>query len=95
MQKLKAPSEVNEMRLCLEAFETARPCISVCAGSGCKASGAGNLLDGLRREVEKRRLGGSIDIKSTGCHGFCEKGPVIVAPLGVRWLTKPRVISGS
>ncbi|HYL12526.1 MAG TPA: NADH-quinone oxidoreductase subunit NuoF [Terriglobales bacterium] len=78
MQKLKSPSEVNEMRLCLEAFETTRPCISVCAGSGCKASGAQNVLDSLHRELEKRGLQGSIDIKSTGCHGFCEKGPLMI-----------------
>src|SRR5438132_8999281 len=78
MQKLKSPSEVNEMRLCLEAFETTRPCISVCAGSGCKASGAQNVLDSLHRELERRGLEGAIDIKSTGCHGFCEKGPVMI-----------------
>ena len=38
MQKLKSPHEIKEQRLCLEAFETARPCISVCAGSGCNES---------------------------------------------------------
>jgi NADH-quinone oxidoreductase subunit F len=78
MQKLNSPYELKELRLCLEAFETSRPCISVCAGSGCKASGADSLLASLRKELEKRGLAGSIDLKSTGCHGFCEKGPVMV-----------------
>ena len=78
MQKLKSPHELKEMRLCLEAFETARPCISVCAGSGCKASGADNVLGALHKELEKQGLQGSIDVKSTGCHGFCEKGPVMI-----------------
>ena len=78
MQKLKSPHELKEMRLCLEAFETPRPCISVCAGSGCKASGADNVLAALHKELEKRGLQGSIDVKSTGCHGFCEKGPVMI-----------------
>jgi NADH-quinone oxidoreductase subunit F len=78
MQKLKSPYEVKELRLCLEASETARPCISVCAGSGCKASGADNVLAALHKELEKRGLAGTIDVKSTGCHGFCEKGPVMI-----------------
>src|SRR5581483_5315322 len=78
MQKLKSHHDLKEMRLCLEAFETARPCISVCAGSGCKASGADNVLASLHKELEARGLTGSIDVKSTGCHGFCEKGPVMI-----------------
>lgn len=78
MQKLKSPHELKEMRLCLEASETTRPCISVCAGSGCKASGADNVLASLHKELEKRGLSGRIDVKSTGCHGFCEKGPVMI-----------------
>jgi NADH:ubiquinone oxidoreductase subunit F (NADH-binding)/(2Fe-2S) ferredoxin/NAD-dependent dihydropyrimidine dehydrogenase PreA subunit len=78
MQKLKSPHEVKELRLCLQASETARPCISVCAGSGCKASGADNVLGALHKEIDKRGLTGSIEVKSTGCHGFCEKGPVMI-----------------
>src|SRR5581483_10070944 len=78
MQKLKSPHELKELRLCLEASETARPCISVCAGSGCKASGADNVIASIRRELDKRELSGTIDLKSTGCHGFCEKGPVMI-----------------
>jgi NADH-quinone oxidoreductase subunit F len=78
MQKLKSPHEIKEERLCLEAFETTRPCISVCAGSGCNASGAQNVLQALHRELDKRGLAGTIDVKSTGCHGFCEKGPVMI-----------------
>ena len=78
MQKLKSPHELKELRLCLQASETSRPCISVCAGSGCKASGADNVLGALHKEIDKRGLTGSIDVKSTGCHGFCEKGPVMI-----------------
>ena len=78
MLKLKSPYEIKELQLCLEASETARPCISVCDGSGCKASGADNVIKSLRAELEKRGLQGTIDLKSTGCHGFCEKGPVMI-----------------
>jgi NADH-quinone oxidoreductase subunit F len=32
----------------------------------------------LAEEIEKQGLSGSVDIKRTGCHGFCERGPIVV-----------------
>jgi NADH-quinone oxidoreductase subunit F len=32
-------------------------------------------------EVEEHKLGGKLDVRTTGCHGYCEKGPnVVVTP---------------
>ncbi|OGT95727.1 MAG: NADH dehydrogenase [Gemmatimonadetes bacterium RIFCSPLOWO2_02_FULL_71_11] len=50
----------------------------MCAGSGCTASGAQEVLQSLRRELERQGLQDAVEVKSTGCHGFCEKGPVMV-----------------
>jgi len=82
MQKLKSPHELTELRLCLEASETTRPTISVCASGSCGiASGAREVLAALHQELEKQGLAHSVILKSTGCHGFCEKEPtVIVGP---------------
>jgi NADH:ubiquinone oxidoreductase subunit F (NADH-binding)/(2Fe-2S) ferredoxin/NAD-dependent dihydropyrimidine dehydrogenase PreA subunit len=56
----------------------------VCAGSGCTAAGAQEVLQALRRSLEHQGLEGAVELKSTGCHGFCEKGPLaIVWPEGV------------
>jgi NADH-quinone oxidoreductase subunit F len=79
MQKLKSPHELKELRLCLEASETARPMISVCASGSCGiASGAREVLAALRKELEKRDLQHSVELKSTGCHGFCENEPTVI-----------------
>jgi len=53
-------------------------CISVCAGTGCRASGAEAVVDAFMDEIERRELQINVELKETGCHGFCERGPVVV-----------------
>ena len=52
--------------------------ISVCAGAGCLASGAGQVITAFQKEIKKENLSTTIDLKGAGCPGFCEKGPVVV-----------------
>ena len=79
MPRLNSVEELEALRVrCLAQSDVHRPCLTVCAGSGCSAAGAHDLLDKLRQEVDKRGLHNAIDVKSTGCHGFCERGPVMI-----------------
>ncbi len=58
--------------------------IYLCAGTGCKACGGDEVLDSFGKELGKRKLGGQVELVMTGCHGFCERGAlVMVQPLGV------------
>ncbi len=50
--------------------------VMICSGTGCNAYGARQLIEAFRHEVES--LGLSVEIKPTGCHGFCEKGPIVI-----------------
>ncbi len=85
MPKVHGVEELEAFRQsCLESCEPHRPCLTVCAGSGCNAAGAQDVLAALRKAVERRGLSDALEVKSTGCHGFCEKGPVmIVWPEGI------------
>ncbi|MEK7667745.1 MAG: NAD(P)H-dependent oxidoreductase subunit E, partial [Gemmatimonadota bacterium] len=79
MSKLRSPQELEALRAtCCAPGAGGRACLSVCAGSGCTASGAQEVLQSLRRELERQGLQDAVEVKSTGCHGFCEKGPVMV-----------------
>src|SRR3972149_5387163 len=79
MLTLRSPQELEALRTtCRGPGGSGRPCLSVCAGSGCTASGAQEVLQSLRRELERQGLQDAVEVKSTGCHGFCEKGPVMV-----------------
>lgn len=58
--------------------------ILVCTGTGCISSGANNIMDTLVTNLAENDLQDEIKVVETGCHGFCEKGPiVIVYPEGV------------
>jgi NADH-quinone oxidoreductase subunit F len=60
--------------------------VLVCAGTGCLANGSLDVTEALEREIRGNGLDVklSLGLKSTGCHGFCEQGPlVVIQPKGV------------
>jgi NADH:ubiquinone oxidoreductase subunit F (NADH-binding)/(2Fe-2S) ferredoxin/NAD-dependent dihydropyrimidine dehydrogenase PreA subunit len=62
----------------LQKRDQSRTCISVCGGTGCRAAGAEEILEAFYEEIEKRELHLQVELKETGCHGFCEQGPIAV-----------------
>ena len=60
--------------------------ILICAGTGCLANGSLEVAESLERIISKRKLDAKLKlgVKRTGCHGFCEKGPlVVIQPAGI------------
>ena len=53
-------------------------CITVCSGTGCTAYGAPQVFAAFEEELRRRGLSGKIDLRRTGCHGFCERGVLVV-----------------
>src|SRR3989304_2938427 len=79
MPRLQSLEDLEARRAaCVGARDPAKPCLALCAGSGCTASGAPEVLAALRESLERAGLEGAVELKSTGCHGFCEKGPVML-----------------
>jgi len=57
--------------------------VLVCRGTGCESQKAKILFDNLEHELKMLGLDDDIEVKFTGCHGFCQQGPtVIVMPAG-------------
>lgn len=52
--------------------------IAVCCGTGCQAYGAKDVVAAFNEELDKQGLADKIDIKPTGCHGFCERGTLVL-----------------
>jgi NADH:ubiquinone oxidoreductase subunit F (NADH-binding)/(2Fe-2S) ferredoxin len=52
--------------------------IAVCMGTGCASSASSELREGLRKELDKHGLGNEVEVRRTGCFGFCEQGPIAV-----------------
>ena len=79
MKKLGSIEELEQRRNeILHKQDPGKPCITICCGTGCRAYGAAEVANAFTGEVEKRGLEDKIDVKSTGCHGFCERGPLTV-----------------
>ncbi len=58
--------------------------ILVCAGTGCVANNSFDIKEELEREIVKRGLENEVSVITTGCQGFCERGPiVIIQPDGI------------
>ncbi len=91
MPKLASFQDLEDMRERLRSRidpgESGAPKIAVCAGTGCLALGARKVIDSFREEMAERGLEKKIELKETGCPGFCEKGPIVVVyPLGVHYI---------
>ena len=80
-----------------EALEASKKVTSVliCAGTGCIAGGAMKIYENIKVECEERGIQvyvglthhgeeeKSLHVKMSGCHGFCEMGPLIhIEPMG-------------
>ena len=77
--KLKSPKELEELRKSITGKrDIHRPCITICSGTGCHAYGCGAIIQAFIKELKQQKLDIKVDIKTTGCHGFCEKGPIVV-----------------
>ncbi len=49
----------------------------VCGGTGCKAAESGEIIESLKRWIEATGMDEEVQVISTGCFGFCEKGPIV------------------
>jgi NADH-quinone oxidoreductase subunit F len=79
MPRINSPAELEEFRKdILSKRDPKRPCIAVCTGTGCLALGAAKVVAAFKEEIRKQKLQKKVDIRETGCPGFCERGPLIV-----------------
>ena len=83
--KLTSIKELEDLRAQILADKDPdKPCITICGGTGCHASGCENVISAFKQGLETEGVSDRIDIRVTGCHGFCERGPiVIIFPQGI------------
>ena len=55
-----------------------KTCITICGGTGCHAHGCEQVAAALKQEIKQQRLAAKVDVRITGCHGFCERGSLLV-----------------
>jgi NADH-quinone oxidoreductase subunit F len=84
MAKLRSTEEFKLMRDRIVADRDPHiPTIIIPAGTCGQASGANDLIRITKRELLARRLAERIQLRITGCHGYCQMEPsVLVEPRG-------------
>lgn len=79
MKKIKSPAELEKLRETLVSQNnTDKPWVTICCGTGCSASGALDVVSSFEKAIKEKNLDIDITTKVTGCHGFCEQGPLVV-----------------
>ena len=94
---LKSRQDLIEYRrIAKEAYELQTEKVIVCGGTGCVAGGSLKVFDRLRElmkeagipvevELQAEPHDHTVGLKKSGCHGFCEMGPLVrIDPQG--WL---------
>ncbi|MDY6384795.1 MAG: (2Fe-2S) ferredoxin domain-containing protein, partial [Bacteroidales bacterium] len=51
--------------------------ILCCGGTGCKASESALIAENLQASIKEHGIADKVDVITTGCFGFCEKGPIV------------------
>jgi NADH-quinone oxidoreductase subunit F len=81
LARITSAAELHELRERLRRpgrKDAARDEVLVCVGGSCLASGAREVEEALRREIEAAGLSGRVRIRETGCMGPCVRGPVLL-----------------
>ncbi len=87
---------------CRKEYKNALDCqykqVVICGGSGCVAGGSLKVYDRMKQLMEERGLridvvlqheshDESIGLKHSGCHGFCQMGPLMrIEPMGLLYI---------
>jgi NADH:ubiquinone oxidoreductase subunit F (NADH-binding)/(2Fe-2S) ferredoxin/NAD-dependent dihydropyrimidine dehydrogenase PreA subunit len=79
MGRISSPQALEQFRKeIVERRDPHQPCITVCTGTGCHASGCHQVVDAFKKVLQNHPEGRRVNLRLTGCHGFCEKGPLVV-----------------
>ena len=104
MSRLSTVAEFIEFRRRIhddKKLQYDNPTLVVCAGTGGQASGSNDILRIIKRYILDRGLQTKIDLRVTGCQGFCEMDPFVLVEPGRHLYPKlemedvPRVIDAA
>jgi len=78
MGKIRTADELDSLRQSIiQETDPNKSCVRICM-TGCRAYGAEEIRDAFNEEISRRGLEDKVEIRETGCHGFCARAPVIV-----------------
>ena len=83
MTKIKTIKSLEALRKrILKDRQKIQSTLVMCGGTGCQASRCQDVIDAVKNELAKQGLKKNVCVRTTGCHGFCEQGPLMVIEPG-------------
>ncbi|MEW6456567.1 MAG: NADH-quinone oxidoreductase subunit NuoF [Acidobacteriota bacterium] len=77
MRKIKNFEDLEKLRKrIMNKRNSLKQTITICNGTGCHAYGCEKVTEAFKERAKEMNL--DVDIRATGCHGFCERGPILV-----------------
>jgi len=93
--RLKSPEDLEKFReqvLTDARREEGKQKIVLCTGTGCRGAGALDVLEAFKENLDGNQ---DVVLRTTCCHGFCERGPItVIEPSGTFYQrVKPEDVS--
>jgi NADH-quinone oxidoreductase subunit F len=81
--RLNSPVELESLaRRLRDDHKQISKSVRVCIGTGCAAKGSRKLYELFLEAARQSGRDVQIEAKHVGCHGFCERGPIVVVQPG-------------
>jgi NADH:ubiquinone oxidoreductase subunit F (NADH-binding)/(2Fe-2S) ferredoxin len=82
-QRIKSGTELEQLRKKLSKKPSSKArVVRVCIGTGCAAKGSRRLYELFCEAAKEAGENIKVEAKKVGCHGFCERGPIVVIQPG-------------
>jgi NADH-quinone oxidoreductase subunit F len=85
LNRLSSPEELERLRESIvRGRDPDKRCVVICGGTGCVALLSDSVIAAFKEEMKGQGLDATVDLRVTGCRGFCERGPhVVILPEGI------------
>ena len=78
MNKLCSTQELDALRQSIiKKRNVKKTVVNICGGTGCMALGCIDVIKAFHEEVKKQGLADKVEVRATGCPGFCERGTIL------------------
>jgi len=79
MEKLQSMLDLKNVRKeILSERDPDKPCITISSGTCGRARGSQKVVEAIKNEIKRQNLEEKVDVRVTGCHGFCQVEPNLV-----------------
>lgn len=79
MKQIQSVSDLERIReRILKKKESEKIVLRTCISTGCRAQKSLKVIDALHNAIAEQGMQNTVKIRQTGCHGFCEMGPIMV-----------------